>query len=222
MNDWWWQVGWIGLWVGGVLTIAQLLAARNVADEYTRKFVHIGIGNIILLAWLLRVPLWLILTFGVVFCAVTLLSYRFAFLSSINGVNRRSWGTFYYALSITLLAAIYWPRGEEIAAVLGVLVMTWGDALAALVGQSIGRHEYKVVGMRKTLEGSATMAAVSFVVGALLLGANFGLGVPTLVAALVIAVAAAGLEVFSVGGIDNLTVPLGSAMLCSWLMQTFL
>jgi phytol kinase len=219
---WWWQVVAIGLYVGSVLGIAQWLASRGIADERSRKFVHIATGNIILLAWWLAVPLWLALAFGATFCAVTLLSYRYRLLGSVGGVDRKSWGTFFYSLSITLLIAFYWPQNLQVVAAVGVLVMTWGDAVAALVGQTWGRREYKVLGMRKTVEGSLAMAVVSFAVCLLLLGFTCGWSLPTVLSALAIAGAATGLEIISVGGIDNLTVPLGSALLTQGLIQAFL
>jgi phytol kinase len=37
---------------------------------------------------------------------------------------------------------------------------------------------------------------------------------------LIVAIAASALEAVSKLGIDNLTVPLGSSMLCFWLVQT--
>jgi phytol kinase len=222
MIPWWQQIFWLTLWVGGVLGMAQLLAQRGTAEEYVRKFVHIGTGNIILLAWWLNTPLWLALGFGIVFSAVTLLSYRVNILSSINGVNRKSWGTFFYALSITLLIGIFWSRSEPLIAALGILIMTWGDAFAALVGQTWGRRSYQVFGVKKTLEGSLAMALVSFFVCILLLGFVYGIRVESLGCAVLLAMTATALETLSVAGIDNLTVPLGSAILSSWLIHHFL
>jgi len=214
---WWLQVAWIGLYVGGVLGIAQWIAGRRTANEYTRKFVHIATGNIVVPTWLLDVPLWLALTFSGAFCVVTLLSYRLPILGSLSGIDRRSWGTFFYALSIALLIAVCWPTGQQRAAVVGILVMTWGDALAALVGQALGRWVYTVFGVKKTVEGTLAMVATSFVVALAVLAPAVGAGAVPI--ALAVALLAAALEVVSIGGVDNLTVPLGSAALCAWLLQ---
>jgi phytol kinase len=222
MIPWWQQIFWLALWVGGVLGIAQLLAQRGTADEYVRKFVHIGTGNIILLAWWLKTPLLMAFGFGVVFSVVTLLSYQVNILSSINSVNRKSWGTFFYALSITLLIGVFWSRSEPLIAALGILIMTWGDAFAALVGQTWGRRAYQVFGVKKTLEGSLAMGLVSFMVCILLLGFAYGIRVEVLGCAMLLATTATVLETLSVAGIDNLTVPLGSAILGSWLIHHFL
>ncbi|MGA1627205.1 MAG: diacylglycerol/polyprenol kinase family protein, partial [Prochlorothrix sp.] len=99
--------------------------------------------------------------------------------------------------------------------------MTWGDGLAALVGKRWGRHPYQVWGERKSWEGSGAMLGVSWLVGFFVLsglGLSFGLklGITFLVA-----LCATVLESFSKLGIDNLTVPLGSAALAWGLLSYF-
>ena len=69
---------------------------------------------------------------SVLFSLVALLSYRYPILPGINGVGRHSLGTFFYATSIGLLTAAFWPMNLPQYAALGILVMTWGDGLAAL------------------------------------------------------------------------------------------
>lgn len=99
--------------------------------------------------------------------------------------------------------------------------MTWGDGLAALVGQRFGRHPYTLWDMKKSWEGSLAMAAISYVISSLILFSVQGALWQTWVIAFAIALVATGLEAFSKYGIDNLTVPLGSAtlafLLVSWL-----
>jgi len=96
------------------------------------------------------------------------------------------------------------------------LVMTWGDALAAIVGQRWGTHGYRAAGVYKTWEGSLVMALVSAGVSLAVLSVSLGFSWGLVAVALGIGAVACGLEVFSQGGIDNLTVPLGSAVL-AWL-----
>jgi len=40
--------------------------------------------------------------------------------------------------------------------------MTWGDALAAVVGQRIGQRRYSVAGSTRSLDGSVSMFLVSW------------------------------------------------------------
>lgn len=206
---------WLGL-VGGTAEGVRRFTSAN--PEITRKIVHIGAGQVILLAWWLQTPAWMGITASVLFSLVALLSYRYPILPGVNGVGRHSLGTFFYAVSIGLLTAAFWPMGLPQYAALGILVMTWGDGLAALVGQNFGRHPYKILGSTKSWEGSLTMLLISFVVSLLVLGLTTGFTTPVLAIATLVALAATGLETLSFYGLDNLTVPLGSALLAYGLM----
>lgn len=205
------QVSLVLIWLALVGATAELLRRSGQTDpELIRKVVHIGVGNVILLAWWLRIPTWLGVSASILFSAIALLSYRFPILPVINSVGRRSLGTFFYAVSFAALIGCFWTIQQPQYAVLGVLTMTWGDGLAALIGQRFGKHPFKVFGMQKSWEGTLTMWAVSYLVSAPILGATQGFTWQTWCFPAVIATVATGLEAFSVLGIDNLTVPLGS------------
>jgi phytol kinase len=219
----WVQLAIIGIWLGGVGFLAEYLSRSHASSpEIVRKVVHIGVGNVILLAWWLQVPTWVGIAASVLFSAIAFLSYYFPFLSSINGVGRKSLGTFFYAISFGVLIAWFWPIEQPYFAVLGILIMTWGDGLAALVGQRFGHHPYSLWDMKKSWEGSLAMALISYGICTLILLKVQGAIWQTWVISLAIALAATALEAFSKYGIDNLTVPLGSAslafLLVSWLV----
>lgn len=216
----WIQIGLCALWLGLVFGVAEWLRGRQVGGELVRKFVHIGVGNIILLAWFLQIPRLTGILFSVLFSVLVLLSYQVKILESLNGVGRRSFGTFFYAVSMGLLLTFFWYPGIQPFAVIGVLVMTWGDALAALVGQTWGRH--RLGSLRKTWEGSLTMWAVSSGVVFLVMMAVAGGSWDWVLGSLAIGLVATGLEMVSWGGLDNLTVPLGSAVLSYWLFNALL
>lgn len=216
------QLAITGLWLGMVGLLAEWLHRRSIAGpELVRKVVHIGAGNVILLAWWLSIPGWVGIAASIVFSIITFLSYQFPILPSINGVGRKSLGTFFYAVSIGVLIACFWKQNPHYAA-LGVLVMTWGDGLAALIGQRFGKHSYKLWDMQKSWEGSLTMAVVSYTVSSLILLTVEGNTWQIWLISLVVALLATGLEAFSKFGIDNLTVPLGSAMAGFALSQLLL
>jgi phytol kinase len=209
------QLALAGAWVVGVFGLAELLKRQGKTDpEINRKVVHIGVGNVILLAWWFQFPTWIGLTASVFFSAVMLLSYRYPILSSTSGTGRKSLGTFFYAVSIGLLVSWFWPLALPQYAAMGILIMTWGDGLAALVGQRWGQHQYQLWGMNKSWEGSLTMAGVSGAVVALILLFTQGNNWHTWMSAIIVAAIATALESVSKFGIDNLTVPLGSAAFC--------
>lgn len=211
-------VGWLGL----VLLTAELTYRWTPwGAEVSRKIVHIGTGNIILLAWWFQIPAILGIIASIFFSGLTLLSYRYPVLPSVSGIGRQSWGTFFYAVSIGVLLALFWPSAPAYPT-LGILIMAYGDGLAAIIGQAWGRHPYQIGEIKKSWEGSITMAIVTIIITGLVLGLEGHLsGGSVAVIALILGVVATGLETFSRWGIDNLTVPLGSAGL-AWVLGQLL
>jgi phytol kinase len=216
-----WQIFWVVLLLAILWLGAEVLRRQEIAPETVRKVVHIGTGHVILLAWGLKIPLVFCLAASVVASILTLVSYRIPILESINGVGRKSLGTFYYAVSIGIVTALFWPSEQYHFGALGVLVMAYGDGLAALVGQRYGKRIYTVLGMAKTVEGSLTMALVSTLVSGLVLSVGIGWSFGIWGIALLIGIGAMFLEMFSRGGLDNLTVPVGSAIL-AWVLCTII
>jgi phytol kinase len=218
----WLNVMAAALWLG--LVGAAALAIDRVTplgSEWTRKVVHIGTGNIVLIAWWLKIPAWIGIGAAVLFSGVAILSYMLPLLPSINNIGRKSFGTLFYAMSIGLLVAWFWPLELQPLAALGILVMAWGDGLAGLVGRQFGHRRYRLLGMTKSWEGSGTMGLVSFGVSAWILLATGTPALPSLLVALGVSMVATVLEAFSPLGIDNLTVPLGSSAMAYLLLGLF-
>lgn len=216
----WFKIAIAAVWVGGIVLIAELLHRYTTTDpEKIRKIVHIGTGQVILLAWWLAIPAWVGIAASILASTIALLSYKFPILPGINSVGRKSLGTFFYALSIGILVAWFWYIQQPYYAAIGILVMTWGDGLAALIGQKYGKHLYKIGGIQKSWEGSLTMAIVSFFVTSVILVAVQGNSWQIYLVSLAVALVATALESFSKLGIDNLTVPIASAALCFSLLQ---
>jgi phytol kinase len=212
------QLGITAVWLGLVATAAYAISRRpQVSNETVRKVVHIGTGNVILLAWWQGIPAWVGLGASALFVGVTLTSYLLPVIPGIDSIGRQSYGTLFYALSIGVLMALFWPEQPQFAA-LGILTMTWGDGLAALVGIRYGRRRFAIAGGTKSLEGSLTMLLVSFAVCLGLAAAVYGVSLTLLPLCLAIALLATALETLSWYGIDNLTVPLGTALAAAWLL----
>jgi phytol kinase len=212
--------------VVGFLGVIVLLAETTnrltqIGVEFTRKIVHVGTGNVILLAWWLGIPAWIAIAASVIASLIAIVSYYLPILPSINSVGRQSLGTFFYGLSVGVLVAIFWPLALPQYAVIGILVMAWGDGLAALIGQNFGQHRYWVWGSQKSWEGTLTMVMVSFSVTFAVLTSVQDTIAQNILVALIVAIAAASLETISKLGIDNLSVPLGSATLC-WYLERLL
>ncbi|VEP12431.1 Phytol kinase [Hyella patelloides LEGE 07179] len=197
-----------------LVTIAEALN-RFINDdpELTRKVVHIGSGNVILLAWWLNIEAKVIVAAAVIASIIALTSYFTPILPSINSVGRKSLGTLFYAVSIGVLAQAFWKDYPQYTAI-GILVMAWGDGMAAIIGQRFGKHTYRVFDINKSWEGSTAMAIATFIVTSTVLLFSQGNSAQTWLIAGLIAIIATALEAFSKLGIDNLTVPLASGLIC--------
>jgi phytol kinase len=216
------QVSLVAAWVLVLLLAAEAIHRWTPLDkEVSRKIVHLGTGNLIILAWWLNLPALLGVLAAVAFSALTLISYKYPVLASVSSIGRKSWGTFFYAVSIGLLMALFWAEGSYAYAAIGILIMTWGDGLAALIGQNWGKHRYQLWGINKSWEGSLTMALVSFGVCMGVLAYDSGYSGHLWAIAAIVGLGAAGLEAFSKYGIDNLTVPLSTALLSWGLVEGF-
>ena len=182
--------------------------------ELSRKIVHIGTGPVIPLAWWLGIPSDWAIPMAILITIVILINHRWRLLPAIEDVERRSYGTVAYALTITLLLIFFWP--ENAAAVCsGVLVMAFGDGLAGLIGRKVRSPNWLIWGQRKSIAGTLTMAVITLIILftlSLLIDASFH---PLRIFA--VTGLAVGLEQLSRWGIDNLTVPMGVAVAWSWM-----
>lgn len=221
---WWQQQLRGGLAVGGWLTLLSLsaLVVRHrwpEQREWSRKLVHIGTGAVVLIAWALGIDRLIAVPAAAAVTLLAALNHRVRVLPAIEDVDRHSYGTIAYGASITLLLALWWPE-HRAAVAAGVLVMALGDGLAGLVGPLIPSPSWSVLGQRRSVVGTATMALASLAV-LLLLAAFTGRGdaPPSTQAIVVITTIAVLLEQIANGGIDNLSVPIVVAALWRWLAQ---
>ncbi len=212
-------LGAVFIYLGILVAIADILSRLLPNDpELTRKIVHIGSGNVILLAWWLDISSQVIVSAAIIAAAIAILSYIIPILPSIESVGRKSFGTLFYAISMGVLTACFWQNSPQYA-VIGILIMAWGDGMAAIIGQRFGQHPYHIGRITKSWEGSLAMAAFSFGVSELVLLSVEGNSWQIFAVSLAVALIATVLEAFSKFGIDNLSVPLSSGFICYFFIQ---
>jgi phytol kinase len=214
------QISAVAIWLGLVFLASEVLRRLKQDPELVRKVVHIGTGNVLLIAWWLHIPTWLCVTAGVTFTAIALASHYTNILPMIHDVGRKTYGVFYYALSITILVVLLWDNHPQYA-VIGVMVMSWGDGMAALIGKRFGKHTFVHLGNKRSLEGSFAMFVTSVMVMIGIFGLTHGIHTRDIGIAMPVAAIAALLEAYSPGGTDNISVPLSSAGL-SYILQSIL
>lgn len=196
------------IYILAIIAVAFVLYRfTKIGSEGVRKFIHILVSGWVLilvncydsLAWAVIGP-------------VTFIFLNAAFVYSGfskylgMGNRKRDNGLIYYPLSILVLVIMmYNGLADERIVISSVLMMGFGDGLAALIGSRFGRHGYSFIGGKKSLEGTLTMFAVSLTI--LLVVYPEGLWYVSLL----VAIFATLLENITPLGFDNITVPLISA-----------
>lgn len=199
------------LYVSVVLGLGEgLRRGLHLSVDFTRKFVHIGVGMISFALVVLFREWYFAIIPSLVFIAVNYVSYRRQIFRGIETGERNQLGTVYFPISFSILIPVLWSAPALLVA--SLMPLTWGDAFAAILGRRFGTTRFVVFNQTRSVEGSLAMFAFSLV-SAFLALVVFGQPVGTgLVLALAVALVATAVEAFSPRGIDNLTVPLASAL----------
>ncbi len=123
----------IALWIVIILLIAVLCKRYfPKKEELSRKIIHIGTGPVILLAWLFNIPKNIAFSTALLITISLGVNYQYRLLPAIEDIERKSFGTIAYGISITLLLLLFWPRYASSISI-GVLSMAFGDGLAGLI-----------------------------------------------------------------------------------------
>lgn len=202
--------------LGLVIAFAVMLGKKtSISSETMRKIIHIGVSN----WWFLEIYLFTELSYslvGPIFFIIANTLFTFLDLGRFIGMNdkKRNYGLIYFPVTLLLLV-IFQYQGylPTIACTIGVLVMGYGDGLAALIGSKWGKRKLNIPTGGKSWLGTMVMFSVSFLIAfvallttALPFGALFGL-------ALLVGVVSAFVEAVTPLGLDNLTVPLLAAFI---------
>ena len=181
---------------------------KEDSKEIVRKIIHIGIGPLIPIAQFLKIDQNSALVFTGIVSLTVLINYTYKIFPTIEDVERKSYGTFFYCLSLFILISLFWNK-DPYALITGFFIMTFGDGLAGLLGKSFNSKNWIFFKQKKSLFGTLTMFLTSLIVVCSIGYAqqkSFNLNYFT------IAFLATLLEQFSILGIDNLIVPISSAL----------
>ncbi len=206
----------------GLLGIIEFIGKKAGWPQWvTRKFVHIGAGMWVWGIWYFFDTWYIGIIPFATFIVLNYIFYRYRIFKTMDEEDS-SPGTVYFAFSITLLFLLFWrkglPQDRVYLAIAPIMAMTWGDALASLIGKGFGRHSYTIFNHTRSWEGSLVMFLVSFF--AVFISLNILPGMPSILLPAITAAAVAAIaEGLSPFGTDNLTVPLITAcVLWLWLI----
>lgn len=226
----------------GVLVYAYVFAVIFIVERLWkgdqavgRKILHMSMGNIVFLLWLLTSP-WTAFVIAGSFVVFTLLvTHRMqqhykASLSQSGGTTPfhrgyrkvleklskvsvsgagNEFGLVYYCIAFLFLAFIFYDRPVFVA--VGLLPLAYGDGMGAIVGRRFGAHPFRLID-KKTVEGSLAVFGASTI--AVLAGLVF-YGMPPVNAAwmaLAVGAISALVEAAAPYGLDNLAIPASAVI----------
>ena len=208
-----------GIILSYVFIAIIIIAAKffeKAGKEASRKFIHIMLSNWWFLAmyffdnviWASIVPLS--------FVVINYISYKKDLIKVMEREDseKNGLGTVYYAISLFLISIFTFGIIKNPAVGLcAILIMGYGDGLAAIIGRSIKSMPYKIGKTKKTLAGSATMLFISFFIVAIFLAS---ISSPMwLLKSILLAISVTVIEAVSIKGTDNITVPIFACLLLS-------
>jgi phytol kinase len=205
----------------GVLALFRRLCRPH--PELPRKLLHVGMGTVTLtFPWLFDavwpVLMLAILSVALLVCLRLVPALRNGVGQVLHGVRRFTLGEICFVVAVTVLWLLHVldpladPGRRRLLYVVPVLLLTFADSAAALVGVYLARCHYALPGGSRSREGSAAffVVAVPCVLVPLLLA---GAGWEAVAVAVVIAWLATLLEAIAGAGLDNLVLPLVTYLL---------
>ena len=193
------------LYIFLILGIASLLYKKG-NGTYTRKIIHIGVSFSYVIFYKYFGNSIHIIIPPITFIILNYISYKKGTFKTMEEIN--SPGTVYYAISSFILALItyLYPAFYPYFGI-GLFVMAFGDGFAPIIGKNIkGIKIYK----DKTLAGSITVMIISLIV-ILIFNQLFSLNYNIWKIGL-ISIVSVFLEIIGKKGLDNLSLPLGVAL----------
>jgi len=184
--------------------------------EIVRKIIHIGIGPIIPIAQFLKINQNSALVFTGIVSLMVFINYTYKLFPTIEDVERKSYGTLFYCLSLFILIYLFWDK-DPYALISGFFIMTFGDGLAGLIGKSFNSKSWIFLKQKKSFFGTMTMFLTSLIV---VCSIGYAQQNSFNVIYFTIAFFATFLEQFSVLGIDNFVVPISSALFFNFFITS--
>jgi len=95
--------------------IIQIIKKFNQNNkEIARKTIHIGIGPLIPIAQFLKINQNLALIFTGIISLMILINYIYKLFPIIEDVERKSYGTIFYCLSLFILIWLFWVKDPSL------------------------------------------------------------------------------------------------------------
>jgi phytol kinase len=199
-----------------LFTIAEVLYYKKILiAEHSRKLVHIVTGTLTLLFPIYLKSIWSVGFLCSSFLLILLLSKKYNFLKGINQIERKSAGSILYPIIVFICFCVYKYSETRIASqhhlilfYLPILILAISDPVAALVGKRFGKTKIPFYDHKKSWMGSFGFFISAFLIAFITLNAVHNKQAFIIGFAFTIAVSGALIELVSINGWDNFTIPI--------------
>ena len=195
-----------------VLILKLIEKKTNIDGELKRKLFHMSMGIIVLTFPFIFKNRQSVVVLGsaciLAFIIMKNTNLKKTIGSVLYSVNRESSGEIFFAISVILI--FYWSKGDKILYSIPILILTFADSVAALIGKSYGKKDLAELNEdSKSIEGSFMFFMTAFILTLvpLLLFTNVGRE-ETLIISAIIGFNVSLIEMISHSGNDNLLIPL--------------
>lgn len=190
--------------------------------EITRKASHIASGILSLSFTTIFDSHFFVLIPGIIFLVVLYIARKRKLFPSIDQVDRETSGSYLLPLSIYLVFLIGEIGGSPVFFILPVLIISLSDPIAAYSGSSIQRNNRTIAlhgfSTSKTVVGSVAFLVSTFIISLVTLYFYNVHHTEMIKISIVVSVIATAVEMLSIKGSDNLTVPIIVALTLLVLM----
>lgn len=185
-------------------TVEYFVRMTKIPSIVIRKIIHVGLAMVVVLASLLF-GYRIFIVIGLISSVFFALSRNLYKLRCLRDRKNKSWGEVFFPLGVAA-SAIISINGEVFIA--SILILALSDTAAFIVGKNFPNSRKIITG--RTVVGSGAGFIVSLVI-MLLLG--FGA-----ISSMLVSFGIFIVEVFSIKGSDNFTMPVMAAILLNLLV----
>lgn len=211
----------LGIEISFIYFYFVLLLAYKMGKhlEYSRKFAHIMIGNWYFIAICLFDQLIYALIVPLFFAGYGMYSICRKKDNIVTGLLRRknqsAVGIIIFPISLIIMLSLSFVCfGSFIPGGIGIAALTYGDSMAAIIGIKFPILPFRIWKKTKTLSGTFAMfffSVVSICLYRMILGNYFLFSFPFNFC-IILGIVASLVEIITILGLDNLTIPLAVFM----------
>jgi phytol kinase len=211
----WLGIGFVIITLGSLMFLLRWYARRFAPHpELVRKLLHICMGLTTLsLPWIFDATWPVLVLVGLTVPGLWALRRSKRLKQQLGGalhnVNRGdSLGEIYFPIGVG--AVFLMANGDPLRFTIPVLLLTAGDAIAALIGIRFGHTHYTTADGTKSAEGSLAFFVTGFLSVCILLFQVFGgvAAIPAILIAVILSLLLMLVEAVSWQGLDNLLIPV--------------